>query len=964
MNLPAKLPVFGSELADCASCELIGRRDDKKCVVARPPEEAFGGLMIIGEGPGRNEVLKGRPFVGRSGQLLDALLQAAGLRREQIYVTNATLCQPPQLGEQKKGPQKGFHDRFPTAVPSCLPRLEAEIEAMRPRVIVTLGASSLVAASAYTVKKSRQVDNPCVKCHDKRKYGPAIACAVGACDWYHVFDGCSTFEEAVVPHAALLAALDNRCPSCQASIKKVRIRDIKCPYCGGKKKKNEYYHEWTYDYSLLSVAGAIFESHRLASRWDRYGVRYVIPTFHPAFLLRPVDTSTTRKAYGGQFAAQAVLDHLEKARKLLARDHEFRFRTSITDDPEDVRAYTAEPGRYTIDIETDAKSSWDVACIRCIGIGRADREEVLVVDTQRLVRNAGTDAEPRFEVVDHELMGALEDFLTATSKPKVAQNGNYDYTVIRRLWGIETAPIGGDTKVAHHVLRPDEPHELQNIAFEMTDAEHWKPPKKAGGVLHYTGFTDLAIYNARDVRATALADEAIAGLHCDANLVERPTGVPVPRYSTGGRLDLPGHGLRNVYEVDMAVLPIAIEMEWWGCPVDVEQMRAIAADTQPKVDALRREMEEWSGLSGFNPNSTPQLQFVLFDPSGPFKLTATARTETGQPSTAKDELAKLAEHPFVAKFLEWRALDKVLGTYLFGESMIIRPDGAIHPTWNTTGARTGRWSSSPNFQNWPKWLRKIVKAPQGWVFIGADESQLEARIMAALCGDPELIRRCRDADEADKLNPDKDLHSFVAYNVFGDVFRDATKDGKKALREIAKSCLYGMNYGAGAPKVREAIYKKGYDGPPISIQQVKFVIETIFRLFPGVERWREETLRETIELEQVRSAILRRWRNFPLGDVEATVAWNYPIQSTAADILNLRMVALDQRLKAEAVRNQVRFMAQVHDAIYLMAREDVAEKVAQCMGEELSIDLTLVPGAPAMPFVATPAIADNWADAA
>lgn len=965
MNAPQlQLPIFGAELASCSDCELKPRKEQGLCVPSRPPTEPFNGLMIVGEGPGRVEVLKARPFVGPAGNLLDALLEAAEISRDATFVTNATLCQPPLI-KDKDDKKTGFHGRFPNAVPSCLPRLEAEIAFYKPRVIVVMGTPALIASIGFTREKARQVDNPCATCENKRKRGPAIQCAVGECHWTHFFDA-PTFADAEPLREQLLDELGRdverkarpQCPKCGAKIDRLKIRDVPCPDCGGKKKKIEKYLEWDYEYTIKETAGAIFEASALSGEWHKHGVKYVIPTFHPAFCLRDIDEGQTRKAFGGQYAAQAVADHLTKARKLLVRDYSFRFRTTITDRAEDVRAYTAEPGLYTVDLETNAKSPWDVTELRNIGIGRADCEEVLVVDGTKLIENAGTDERHEFQVLDDDLLGALEDFLTADGKPKIAQNGaEYDWVVLWRLLGIEVTPIGGDTKQLHHVLRPDEPHDLGSIAAEMTEAPHWKPPKtEKGGFPVFESFTDLSVYNARDVRTTALSHEACAGFYEPATR-DLPLGLSIRTFTRAGRLELPDLKLRDVYDLDVAVLPIALEMERYGLPLDLPKMRALEEERRPKYEALRQELIQMTGLPGFNPDSTPQLQFVLFHPTGPFKLTATARTETGQPSTAKDELAKLADHPFVRALLDARELKACLNV-LGGSEMIVREDGAVHPSWNTAGARTGRWSSSPNFQNIPEWLRAIVKAPPGWVVIGADESQLELRNMAALSGDANLTRRCIEADENQKANPDKDPHAFVASVVFGEAFSETDEAGRAVLRGICKHVIYGMNYGAGPDKVRETIYKKGYKGPRLEVQQIKRIIEIIFEVFPGVPIWRDKTLAWSEREQQVRSPLLGRWRYFPLGKVEATVAWNYPIQSLAADLLNIMIVALKQELVRRHLRH--RFMAQVHDALYLLAPEEHAQAVADVMAEKLSARIQLVEDAPEMIYVATPHIHQNW----
>lgn len=463
-----------------------------------------------------------------------------------------------------------------------------------------------------------------------------------------------------------------------------------------------------------------------------------------------------------------------------------------------------------------------------------------------------------------------------------------------------------------------------------------------------------------------------------------PTGVEIPRWTTHGLIDSVDVQTRRAYDVDMAVLPIAIDMECGGIPINLDTLKGIASDQRPdwskhwdamqaivgnvpeSVVATSGEVDTVFGpvKAGFNPNSQKQLTWALYDPGGPCKLTCPKKTATGAPSADKDVLAKLADHEFVQHLMAWRKINYVFSNFVFGSGFIIRADGCIHPHWNTTGARSGRWSSSPNWQNLPLWLRKIVEALKGWRIVGADYAQLEARIMAALCGDPDLIQRCRDADETRKLEPEYDLHSFVASNFFKEAFLELSLDDpdekarRKALREVAKSCLYGLNYGAGASKILEAIYKKGYEGMPLNKQIVQGAVDTIFELFPGVPKWRDKTLAWSVENAQVRSALLGRWRFFPWGDVEATIAWNYPIQSTGADIINLRLVELDRRLRALCPR--ARFMAQVHDALYVLAPEEDAEAVAECVTDTMTVELPLVEGAPKMVFPASAKIGKTW----
>ena len=984
--------IFGPEYAECSTCELEPRCHGKgqRPVPGLPAQKNPNGLMIIGDGPGMREVAAGMPFVGRHGDILDDLLNAAGLKRHETHLTTATLAFPPKKsGDDRK---KKLHARFPNAVYSCMPRLEAEIEHYKPRVVLAMGEAALTAATGFTIQKNRHVPNDCANCDPKtRKIGPAIACAVGTCDWVWL-DGIGLTDVAAAE--AWLEAkeeLEGKCPKCEANVKRLKLRQVRCPKCKGKKKRVETRDIFKSTYGLLGkngIAGALWAAKDLDARWDELGVEYVICTLSPSYCLH---SAGTEQGFGGQFAAAAVLDHMQKAARLLERPSQYDLTVRITDQADEVRDYIEStlaahgPAIYEIDIETNAKSPWDVSDLRCIGIGRPDVAETLVVDTRRMVQittiddNEGADElAPRvplryeIEILDEALFAVLEEFLTDPSIPKSAQNGAYDYLTIRRLYGIEVKPIGADTKVGHHSLKPDEPHTLAHIAAGLTETPHWKEPKTINGSPQWKSFTDLAVYNARDVRNTALSRERMVGRYV-AERWQAPTDVWLPRYTEGGLIDHPDVATRAAYDVDIAAMPIAIDMEFNGVPVNVETLQEIEREKRPEWKRLLAEMQDIAGqvpahvvegVEEFNPQSPKQLAWVLYGVDGPCQLTCPKKTDSGAASTDKETLAKLADDRFVQLLLKWRAINHVFSNYVYGKKLVLRDDGRVHPSWNTTGARTGRWSSSPNFQNWPIWLRRCIEAPEGWVIVGADYSQLELRIMAALCGDPELIRRCRDADEGRKLEPEWDPHSFVASEFFGEAFTelsltdpDETKR-RKALREVIKSCIYGMNYGAGAAKVLEAIYKKNYEGMPLNIQMVRQAIEKIFGLFPGVPIWRDGILARSIELGEVRSQLLGRWRTFPWGQVDATIAWNYPIQATGADIINLRQIVLADRLKD--VCPQAQSMAQVHDALYYLCPEDDAEKVAHCVTDSMSVSLSLVDGAPEMPFNASAKIGRTW----
>lgn len=944
----------GQKHADCTKCELAGSCARAAIEGERPDDWEPGGLMIIGEGPGTVEVSQRRPFVGPSGRLLDALCENAGFERASCWVTNATMGLPPRLEQEvgKKG-KKGLHEKFPLAVYSCLPRLEEEIKRAQPRVIITLGQAALTAAMGHEVHATRRVKFSCdyVLCdpETRKLTRQCIVCANGNCEWFQILSE----EDPDADARALKERVEGKCPSCEQSIKNLRPRQMKCPQCNGLKTREESFVSFKNDLSLVGregVAGAVFSAEDLPSRWDDFGVKYIIPTYHPSFCLR--GAKDAGKYIAGQYAARACVDHLTKAHALLKRDAQFRASPIVATTPAQVGAWFAtlppfEEIDVACDIETNAmQGPWSPTKITCIGFAHASKVEALVVDT-RHVNMHGHDA----------LLDELHRVLVSHRIRKVFHHGAYDRLVILRLWGIEVEGVAGDTLLEHHALYPDEEQNLGFCAHELLDAPAWKGGShkieagKTDDLSGYKSFEDLALYNARDTRSTALIDEIMRG----------PKGQH-------GRLER--ENVERVHKLDLAMAALGVKMEFAGLPISRERFQAIDAACLRKMDESLTEMRKLVGIPDLVPRGAPLLE-VLFDPAGPIRLPVTERTDTGQPSMAKEVLTRLADHhPFIPQLLTWRKYEYALSHYVRGAGLEPLADGRIHPQWKVHGTVTGRMSSSPNFQNWPKGdgkdeytnLRSAIVAPPGRMICGADFSQLEMRIMASLSGDPDLIQRCMDADEDDKLNPERDPHSYVAAMTFGAAFINAEPKKRKMLRDVAKRVVYGLNYGAGAATILAAIYDGGYDGPPLTTRLIESVIVAYFKAFPGVPRWRDKQVASSNAAREVRSPIIGRRRIFPLGEMDVTVAYNFPIQSGAADIMTTRLLILMDRLPD--IDPSAVLIAQVHDAIYIECDEDRTAEVEHVIEDSLTTERALTPGSTPMPYLASASHAKSWDKAA
>lgn len=885
--------------------------------------------MFIGEFPdgaaSRNKVA----IAGRQEQLLKALCDAAGVDIETVYISNALLCTP----TIPKG--KGSIEKlYPHATLACNSRLLAEISEVNPRVIVAFGQLALTALLGEEKRKNVRVPFECPECGNPPK------------------------------------------------------RAKSCPGCGGYKTRVTERVTFTTDARSSFVSGGIYTRDMLPFGIpDDHALRYVIPTYAPSQLLRTAETDSEKAMYG-QFFAPSAVKHLQKAKRLLTSDPVFPFSPVVTTDPEYLFEYTKHDDIYAVDIETDSADPFAVTQIRCVGIGRLGTDEVIVVPTEGLDR-------------DHPLVTQLCAFWGDMFTPKVFQNGLYDTQVVRQVWKQETRGWVGDTLIAHAAVAPDTPHNLHHIAFTYTDASPWKPPKNKNGMEVFEDEEEFWLYNARDVRATILAYD---GLLRDLKLED----------------------VEHIHEIDMRKAHLAHEMTAVGMPVDLEEREKIAIESErvagEKLGLLRAFIRVWAREEGydvdaicegaapenldvfaaedeepaqgnkdkappladiiraFNPNATAHLDFVLFDPEGPLKLYPTKTTATGQASTAKDAIKVYSDKPFVADLLGYRTASKVRRTYIDG--MPLGPTGRLHAEWNPIGSRTGRWTSSPNFLNWQKHMRRMIAVGEGETMVGADFDQLELRILAALSGDLEMIQVCANADDTRKLEPEWDPHSRVAAMTFGKAFTDfdpydkahdkaLEKEGKcpcgkcmrKALRDVTKRVVYGLNYGAQAAKIVETLQDSDYSGPPITQRMVEATVAGYFATFPGVEKYRNQILRQAQEERLIACPLSGRRRVFPLGEVSPTQVLNYPIQSCAATIVDTGLLALDEARREAGLQNAYVF-AMVHDAVYGVAPKDQAQAFGTLIENTMRCTLSFHDGVPPMPITISANYANNWKDAA
>ncbi|MEJ5336252.1 MAG: DNA polymerase I [Thermus sp.] len=376
-------------------------------------------------------------------------------------------------------------------------------------------------------------------------------------------------------------------------------------------------------------------------------------------------------------------------------------------------------------------------------------------------------------------------------------------------------------------------------------------------------------------------------------------------------------------EVERPLAQVLAHMEATGVRLDVPYLEALSQEVAFELERLEAEVHRLAGHP-FNLNSRDQLERVLFDELG---LPPIGKTEkTGKRSTSAAVLELLREaHPIVGRILEYRELMKLKSTYIDPLPRLVHPKtGRLHTRFNQTATATGRLSSSdPNLQNIPvrtplgQRIRKAFIAEEGHLLVALDYSQIELRVLAHLSGDENLIRVFREG---------KDIHTETAAWMFG--VPPEGVDG--AMRRAAKTVNFGVLYGMSAHRLSQEL--------SIPYEEAAAFIERYFQSFPKVRAWIAKTLEEGRKKGYVETLFGRR-RYVP--DLNARVksvreaaermAFNMPVQGTAADLMKLAMVKLFPRLRPLGVR----ILLQVHDELVLEAPKARAEEAAQLAKETM-----------------------------
>ena len=407
--------------------------------------------------------------------------------------------------------------------------------------------------------------------------------------------------------------------------------------------------------------------------------------------------------------------------------------------------------------------------------------------------------------------------------------------------------------------------------------------------------------------------------------------------------------LWNLYqEVELPLSSILCEMEQAGVRLDVGMLKQAEVQLDEELQVLEQQIYA-SAETTFNINSPKQVGEVLFDQ---LKLDAKAKkSKTGQYSTSEEVLLALKpKHPVVGMILAYRELKKLISTYISALPTYINPEtGKIHTTYNQTVTATGRLSSSnPNLQNLPirsergQLIRQAVIPDEGCMFLSADYSQIELRLMAHFSQDPHLVEAFRSG---------QDIHAATAAKIFNVPIDEVTKD----QRRQAKTANFGIIYGISAFGLAQQL--------DCSRSEAKALIDGYFAAFPGVIDYIERQ-KELARQQGYAITLFGRKRYLPdILSHNATVrsfaernAVNSPIQGTAADIIKMAMVTIHRRLKEEGLKAQM--IMQVHDELNFNVPLDEVEKVREIVVCEMQNVVHLT-----VPLIADCGVGKNWLEA-
>ena len=530
-----------------------------------------------------------------------------------------------------------------------------------------------------------------------------------------------------------------------------------------------------------------------------------------------------------------------------------------------------------------------------------------------------------------EVLETLEIFRPFFEKKeilKIAHNLKFDYKILKQ-YGIDVDGAIFDTMIAHYLLNPDGRHGMDYLSEMYLN---YKPV--AIETLIGKGKNQTTLRSASVEEQTKYAGE-------DADVTWQLYEIFAPQLKKENLEDL-------FYKVEMPLMKVLAKMELEGISLDKNWLEQESKDLESDLRELEKKIFEFAGEE-FNMNSPKQLGEILFEK---MQLDPKAKkTKTGQYATSEDVLQKLsAKHEIIKYILEYRTYQKLKSTYVDAlPNQIDKDDNRVHTNFSQTTAATGRLASvNPNLQNIPirtlrgQQIRGAFKADEGNKIISADYSQIELRLIAEISNEENMIKAFQNGE---------DIHASTASKLFNVPLEEVTK----TQRSQAKTVNFGIIYGQGAFGLAEQT--------GLSRTEAKQMIENYFATYPQLKKYMAEQVQKAQDLGYVETILNRKRHlkdinsaNFVVKAHAERNAVNAPIQGSAADVIKLAMIKIDEKLQEKNLKTKM--LLQVHDELVFEAPIEEIETAKELIKTEMESAFDTK-----VPLLVEVGVGDNWLEA-
>lgn len=526
----------------------------------------------------------------------------------------------------------------------------------------------------------------------------------------------------------------------------------------------------------------------------------------------------------------------------------------------------------------------------------------------------------------HELRhikAGLKALFESKSK-KVTQNGKFDIKILRHLMGIDPKNMWFDTLLAHHLINENLPH---NLTF-LGDWYNLNVGRYEDELIQYVGKSK------KNKDYSKIPNEVL--WHYAAVDVDVPMRL-MPKM----KKELEEQDLWDLFQnTTMALDRVVTDMEYRGIPLDMAGIKKLSKSYFRQVSKLQYKIREKVGDHDFNPDSPKQLQHYLFDG---LKAKPVKKTKSGAYSTDEEVLSVLANEGYEVPeyIIKMRKLSKFRSTYLEGFQNFCDKEGFVHGTYLIFGTRTGRLACiDPNLQNIPRdpAIRQLLfKAPKGWIFVGADYKQIEARLIALYSKDDAYLETCSSSD----------IHRSTAALAYGKALDDITEEE----RAKAKSIVFGLSYGRSAESIAEEF--------EMELDDVVEFMEAFYKVYHKMAAWRKKQSKTAIKNGFLATTFKRRRRFKPYTDWlrspenkaacadDDSAKWmsrrhegeferqaiNFPIQSPGGDYLSVSKIGTWREYRLQ--RMEAKIVLNVHDMYMTLCPESEADQVKQIMTDQM-----------------------------